>query len=93
MPCIIYKIPLRTSHGLNWEIKEGFLFASFVKKEAIRSDSDEKAILYGKEVYNTTYCTCLSEYLMPSSSCLQCGKDEAGRMEPQGKGVPITRKK
>ena len=30
---------------------------------------------------------------MPSSSCLQCGKDEAGRMEPQGKGVPMTRKK
>ena len=30
---------------------------------------------------------------MPSSSCLQCGKDEAGRMERQGKGVPMTRKK
>lgn len=46
-----------------------------------------------KRSTNTTYCTCLSEYLMLSSSCLRCGKDEAGRMEPQGKGAPITRKK
>lgn len=73
--------------------QRGIPFCFLVKKEAIRLDSDEKAILYGKEVHSTTYCTCLSEYLMPSSSCLQCGKDEAGRMEPQGKGVPTTRKK
>ena len=75
------------------KLKRDSFLLPLSKKEAIRSDSDEKAILYGKEVHNTTYCTCLSEYLMPSSSCLQCGKDEAGRMEPQGKGVPMTRKK